>query len=149
MQENLFKEYEGVFDEWDIEESGIQNLESGKTEGRKKEAYNPFAIADAVGKKSAKESWIEYRGARLQGGESEELHARAISKIRDIIIASKEKQENTTMHPFVYKKAKWDLKNWKEGELEKTYTKFVEIYHLSRMGGDELDIAMEKMLLGL
>lgn len=143
-QQNLFKEYEGVFDEWTEGEGEIPVKEA-----RKKETYNPFAIPDAVGKKSAKESWIEYTVARLQGGEPEELHARALSKVRDIIIASKEKQEDTAMHPFVYKKAKWDAKNWKEGELEKTYKKFVEIYHLSRMGGDELDIAMEKLLLTL
>lgn len=143
-QQNLFKQYEGVFDEWLEGED-----EAPVNEARKKEAYNPFAIADAVGKKSAKESWIEYTIARLQGGESEELHARALGKVRDIIIASKEKQEDTSMHPFVYKKAKADYKNWKEGELEKTYKKFVEIYHLSRMGGDELDIAIEKMLLRL
>ncbi len=143
-QQNLFKQYEGVFDEW------LEGEEETQTkEPRKKEAYNPFAIADAVGKKSAKESWIEYTVARLQGGESEELHARALGKVRDIIIASKEKQEETTMHPFVYKKAKWDAKNWKEGELEKTYSKLVEIYHKARMGGEELDVALEKVLLGL
>lgn len=143
-QANLFKEYEGVFDEWGSEEDTDEVKET-----RKKEAYNPFAIADAVGKKSPKESWIEYTIARLQGGEAEELHARAVSKVRDIIIASKERQENTSMHPFVYKKAKADLRNWKEGELEKTYKKFVDIYHESRMGGDELDIALEKVLLRL
>ncbi len=141
-QQNLFKEYEGVFDEWQEEGEEVK-------EGRKKEAYNPFAIGDAVGKKSPKESWIEYIVARLQGAEAEELHARAVSKVRDIIIASKEKQESTSMHPFVYKKAKWDMKNWKEGELEKTYSKLVEIYHESRMGGEELDIALEKLLLTL
>ena len=37
----------------------------------------------------------------------------------------------------------------KEGELEKTYSKLVEIYHKARMGGEELDVALEKVLLGL
>lgn len=143
-QQNLFKQYKGVFDEWVEIEDGVSTKEK-----RKKEVYNPFAIADAIGNKSSKESWIEYTIAKIQGAEPEELHARVIGKVRDIIIANKEKQENTSMHPFVYKKAKWDAKNWKEDELKKTYSKLVEIYHESRMGGEELDIAMEKILLGL
>lgn len=141
--ESLFKEYEGVF----VDSDESQVLEAKKDS--KRGDFNPFAIADAVGKKTPKESWIEYTKALFQGVEAEELHARVISKIRDIMIVNKEKQEDTTMHPFVYKKAKQDSKNWKEEELKEIYKNLVNIYHESRMGGEELSVAMEKLLLSL
>ena len=111
--------------------------------------YNPFALADAVGKKSAKEAWIEYERARLAGAEPEELHGRVWGKARDMIASEKATAEELGLHPFVHQKAKADFKNWSKEKLDNFTDKLLDIYHQSRLGGDELDLAMEKLLLNI
>jgi len=49
----------------------------------------------------------------------------------------------------IYNKSKIDTKNWTEIELKNFYNKLVALYHGSRMGGDELDLAIEKILLSI
>ncbi len=114
---------------------------------RDKDGYNPFAIADAVGKRSAKEAWIEYIKSRENNNEPEEIHGRVVGKVRDILIAETVAAEESGMHPFVYRKAKMDLKNWPEDSLQNFYTRLVSLYHNSRLGGEDMDVALEKELL--
>lgn len=111
--------------------------------------YNPFALADAVGKKSAKESWIEYQRARLAGAEPEELHSKVWGKARDMISSEKATADELGIHPFVHKKAKADSKNWPKEKLDLLTQNLLGIYHQARLGGDELDLAMEKILLSI
>lgn len=113
------------------------------------EKYNSFALPDAVGRKSAKDAWIEYEKARMALGTPEELHARVWGKVRDMIAANYGSVEESGLHPFVYKKAKADLKNWNEESLNKFIELLIDVYHESRMGVVELDIGMEKLLLGI
>lgn len=111
--------------------------------------YNPFALADAVGKKSAKEAWIEYERARLAGALPEELHGQVWGKVRDMIASEVATATELGIHPFVHKKAKADLRNWPRDILNKFTDNLLNIYHESRLGGDELDLAMEKLLLSI
>lgn len=111
--------------------------------------FNLFALADAVGKKSAKEAWIEYERARLAGVEPEELHGRVWGKARDMISSEKATATELGIHPFVHKKAKADLSNWPRDTLNNFTDQLLDIYHESRLGGDELDLAMEKLLLSI
>lgn len=114
-----------------------------------RESYNPFALADAVGKKSAKESWIEYERARIAGASPEELHSRVWSKARDMISSGAATSKELGIHPFVHKKAKADMKNWSPRLLQNFADDLVGAYHKSRLGGDTLDIAIEKILLSI
>ncbi len=124
----------------------LEEKTATKSKWRSEAGKNPFAIADAVGKRSPKEAWIEYIKSR-EDGEPEEIHGRIIGKVRDILNANNMTAEESGMHPFVYRKAKMDMKNWKESDLKNFYTRLVALYHNSRMGGEELDIALEKELL--
>lgn len=143
-QNNLFKEYEGIF--------GPEREEDLDSREKKERVfgYNPFALQDAIGEKNVKKMWLEYEKLRLAGIEAEELIHKIVSKVKDMTAinmgASKE-DLNIKDYPFV--KSKRDLKNWKTEDLKKFYTKLIEIYHRSRMGGDELDTAIEKTLLGI
>ena len=102
-----------------------------------------------MGKKSAKEAWIEYERARLAGAEPEELQGRVWGKARDMIASEKATAEELGLHPFVHQKAKADFKNWSKEKLDNFTDKLLDIYHQSRLGGDELDLAMEKLLLNI
>lgn len=145
-QNNLFKEYDGVFEAEDAEESADSKNKKERVFG-----YSPFALQDAIGEKSAKKVWIEYEKLRFAGIGAEELVHNIVSKARDMLaIIMGAKKEDLNMKDWPYNKSKRDLKNWKEEELKNFYTKLVEIYHNSRMaGGDELDLAIEKILLSI
>jgi hypothetical protein len=140
-QNNLFKEYKSVFKE---------EIPISKEKKEREFGYKPFALQDALGEKSAKKAWIEYEKLRLVGIDEEEIVYKIMSKVRDmaaiIIGASK---EDLNLKDYPYNKSKKDLKNWKEEELKNLYTKLVEMYHNSRIKGDDLDIALEKALLSL
>lgn len=141
MQNSLFKQYENTFKDEEVR---------GKKNGVSKYGYSPFALQDAIGEKSAKKVWIEYEKLKFAGIEAEELVHNIVSKVRDMtVIIMGAKKENSGLKDYPYNKSKKDLKNWEEEELKNFYTKLVEIYHRSRMGGEELDVAIEKTLLNI
>lgn len=113
------------------------------------DTFNPFGLADALGRASAKEAWIEYERGRLFGIEPEELHGRIWGKVRDMISSQTASHTELDIHPFVHKKAKADFHNWETTKLRKLVDELVSIYHMSRMGGDDLDTAMEKLLISI
>lgn len=151
-QDSLFKQYKGVFE--DKEETP-----KGK-KGGFEYAYSPFALQDAIGEKNIKKIWIEYSKLRFMGIEAEEIIHKIVSKVRDMSAIDKgASREDLGLKDYPYNKSKRDLKNWKKEDLESLYAKIIEIYHLSRMGarpndysvgqGDELDVAMEKVILSI
>lgn len=81
QNQNLFKEYEGIFDGETptLEEVGGPTKSVGRVY-----AYKPFALQDAIGEKSAKKIWIEYQKLRLAGIIAEELIFNIINKIKDM-----------------------------------------------------------------
>ena len=117
--------------------------------GKDEDGYNPFALADAVGKGSSKEAWIEYSRARIMGVGPEELHARVWGKVRDMLSSQGAGPIELGIHPFVYKKAKADFKNWKGATLRNFSDELLSIYHDSRLGGEELRGALEKLILNI
>lgn len=154
-QSNLFKEYEGIFPAVSGEEV------AAKEKKERAFGYSPFALQDAIGEKNTKKIWIEYQRLRFQGIEAEELVHKVVSKVRDMVAIKKgATQEDLGMKSaYPYTKSKGHLKNWSDETLKYFYAKLVEAYHRSRMGarpndgsvgrGDELDLALEKILLNI
>ncbi len=144
-QDNLFAEYKGVF----VENEEVEKKEKSEKKKWGEEKYNVFALPDAVGRRSAKDAWVEFMVGRVNGAEAEEIHARIWGKVRDMLSVRGAQAEELGLHPFVYKKAKADLVNWKEEELLKFADDLVEIYHHSRLGRGELDVALERQILSI
>lgn len=141
-QDNLFKGYEEV--------SGNKEEDSYKKKKGFEYAYSPFALQDAIGERNVKKIWIEYEKLRLAGIEAENIIYKIIGKVRDIAAMKMGAGKGElSLSDYPYFKSKKDLNNWKEKELKDLYTKLISVYHQSRMGGDELDIATEKTLLGI
>lgn len=145
-QNNLFKEYKGIFE--------TENAEKDTGLKQKKEnffGYNPFALQDAIGERSVKKIWIEYIKLRLAGIEAEELIHKIVSKVRDMVAIAMGagKEDLGIQKDYPYNKSKKDLKNWKVEDLKNLYTKLVSVYHGSRMGAEELETALEKTLLSI
>jgi DNA polymerase III gamma/tau subunit len=146
-QNNLFKEYEGIFEAETAEENSDSKEKKERMFG-----YNPFALQDAVGERNVKKIWIEYEKLRLDGIEAEELIHKIVSKVRDMLaICLGASRENLGIQKdYPYNKSKRDAKNWKEEDLKFFYTKLVEIYHHARMGSsNELNVTLEKTLLSI
>lgn len=144
--QNLFKEYEGIFEAKNAEEN------SGSREKKERVfGYSPFALQDAIGEKSVKKIWIEYQKLRLSGVEAEELISKIVSKVRDMaaIMGGASKDDLGIKSDYPYNKSKRDIKNWPEKDLKSFYGKLVSVYHESRMGIEEIDLALEKAILNI
>jgi len=146
--QNLFKEYEGVFKG----ETPTREAVGGPTKSVGQVFdYSPFALQDAIGERNIKKIWIEYEKLRLAGIEAERIIHNIISKVKDMLAISlgASKEDLGIKKDYPYNKSKKDLKNWKKEELKSLFTKLVEIYHRSRMGDDDLDMTIEKTILGI
>lgn len=141
-QQNLFKEYENIF-----EEEMLEVKRAGKFEF----AYNPFALQDAIGERSAKKAWIEYQKLRISGVEADELVFKIASKIKDIlsIIKGVSKEDLGIIKDLPFNKSKKAAKNWQEKSLADLYTRLITAYHEARMGKKELDAALEEIILSI
>ena len=143
-QNNLFKEYEGIFE--------LETTEENPGSKERVFSYSPFALQDAIGERNVKKIWIEYEKLRLDGIEVEELIHKIVAKVRDMlaICLGASKEDLGIQKDYPYNKSKKDAKNWKEEDLKTFYTKLVEIYHQARMeSGSELGVTLEKILLSI
>jgi hypothetical protein len=121
-----------------------------KSDLKKKEVTNVFALSDAIGRKDKKNSWLIYRKLIEEGFEPEEIHGTIFWQIKSLAIADVSKDAiEAKMKPFVFSKSKGFLKNFKEGEIQNWLSKLVEIYHKSHRGEYALENALEVFLLGI
>lgn len=142
-QNSLFEEYKGILETEDINSYS-------KKKGNKIFSYNPFALQDAIGERNIKKIWIEYIKLRLASIEPEILIYNILSKIRTMVAVKKgANRNNLDINEYSYNRSKKDAENWKRENLENLYSKLVEIYHRSRISGEELGAAIEKTLLSI
>ncbi|MEK7642571.1 MAG: hypothetical protein AAB392_02120 [Patescibacteria group bacterium] len=139
--QSLFKEYQKVFE-------GKEELQP-KSVAKESFGKSDFALPDAVGRKSAKDAWMEYMKQLGKGAVVEMIHGAIVSKVRGMLLADAASLDELDLHPFVYKKAKLDMKNWNREELQKFYNKLVFMYHDARRIGLDLQIELEKAFLSM
>lgn len=117
---------------------------------RGKPDFNIFSLTDAIGSRNKKEAWVLYQKALASGMVAEEIFWKVMWTIKTMLLAKRTKTaEEAEMKTFPYNKAKSNLKNFKEGELEKISENLVIGYHNARRGIGEIDTLIEKILLGL
>lgn len=108
-----------------------------------------FLIADAYGAKDRKNAWVLFQKALRAGSSAEEIHGTLFWQVKTILLAKKTKSaEEAGLKPFPYGKAVRFAKNFSEAELEEILSRLVDMYHGIRMEGGELEIEIEKFLLG-
>jgi DNA polymerase III delta subunit len=120
------------------------------TKAEKKAELSPFAIADALGRRSKKDAWVFLTKALAGGGVPEEIHSMLFWQVKSMILAASSKSAaEAGLNPFVFGKSLSFSKNFTEEELKKLSSRLVVIYHEARRGGDELPIALEKFVLSI
>lgn len=150
--DSLFKEYKNAFgEETPMTEGAVAVTKGGAVKKQRVFGFSPFALQDAIGEKNVKKIWLEYEKLIFAGISAEELIHKIVSKVKDMAMIERgASKEDLGVKDYPFAKSKKDLKNWEEAELKDFYTKLVTIYHESRMvGGDDLDTAIEKTILGV
>ncbi len=114
------------------------------------ERFNTFALADALARKDKKSLWLLYSEARMSGIPLEEIAGVLWWQLKTLRLASLTRSASEAgVKDFSYNKAKRALGKFAGGELEKLSHSLLSLQHESRLGRCELDIALERFVLGL
>lgn len=112
--------------------------------------FNIWSFTDAVGSRNKKQAWILYRKALASGMAAEEIFYKVVWQVKTLLLAQRTKTAlEADMKDFPYSKAKGNLKNWKEGELENLSEELVLGYQKARRGEGEIETLVEKIVLNL
>ncbi len=114
------------------------------------EAFNGFALADALLRRDKKSLWILLAEARRNGLGSEEIIGTLFWQLKILRLAERTKSaEEAGQKPFVYNKAKRALSLFKKGELDTLSRDMLALYHDGHMGKRDIEIALEQWVLAL
>ncbi len=118
------------------------------TEGKRE--FNIFALADAVSSRDRMKSWMIYRQAVDRGLESESIVGTLFWQVKSMILASEAKTAGECgLNPFVFSKAKRGAGNYSKEELRNLSEKLITIYHNGHRGMGDIELGVERVLLGL
>ena len=121
-----------------------------KKEDVRNRALNIFTITDGLVQKDKKKLWISYIDLLGQGAVAEEVHGILFWQVKNMILASRAGSATETgLSPFVYKNALTGARNYKTEDLQKMSGELVTMTHRVRQGKGELEVMIEKWVLGL
>ncbi len=132
-----------------IEKSSKQVQEFKKAES-KKPYFNIFSITEGLLERDKRELWISYVDFIKKGTASEEIHGIFFWQIKNMILACRAKSATETgLSPYVYKNALTGGRKYKTEELLKMSSELVEMTHKVRTGKGDMEIMLEKWVLGI
>lgn len=115
-----------------------------------KKEFNVFSLTDALGERNRLRLWILYQKALIAGSEPEEIHGILFWQIKSLLATAQSKTaEDAGLKPFVWGKSKGFLKNYSLPELKKISSDMVNLYHMSRINGESLEISLERWVVGV
>lgn len=116
----------------------------------KKPSMNIFSITDGLVHKDKKKLWISYVDLLGKGAAAEEIHGILFWQVKNMILASRAKDaQDAGLSPFVFKNALTGARNYKNEDLKKMSSELVDMTHRVRQGKGDLDVMIEKWVLGL
>lgn len=117
---------------------------------KKGKPFPDFAFTDAISARNKKEAWIQYHRELASGLSAEQLFWSVARQIKNLMLVNRTKNAvEADLNPFVYKKLKNGLSNYKEGELEEISESLIVGYHNARRGKGDIEMLVERILLGL
>lgn len=124
----------------------VQSFEEKR--GTLKKDFNIFSFSDALTSRNTKKLWTLFLEAQKKGLLIEEIHGNLLWQTKMMLLVSESKTASEAgMKPFVFNKAKKGLEKFKKEELKEMHKKLFSIYHDSRRGLLDFDIALEKFIL--
>jgi len=114
----------------------------------KREEFNIFALADALGSRDRFKAWSIYRQAIDRGLEVESIAGTIFWQIKSMILARDAKSASESgLSPFVFMKAKKGAGNYSVEELNGNLARIISIYHDAHRGKVDGELALERFLL--
>ena len=115
-----------------------------------KSGFNIFTITEAIAKRDKKTAWLLFEKALASGLTPEEIFWKVVWQVKALLVAKNTANAmEAEMKEWPYSKAKANLKNYKEGELEDMSRTLVVGYHEARRGGVEIESLLAKFILNL
>jgi DNA polymerase III delta subunit len=152
--ENIFIFLDGKIDKTTLSRfkkwaEGIQEFNLSE-EVKKKPEFNIFSITDAFGGRDNGKTWVLYQKGKLFGITPEEIHGILLWQLKNLILVKEATNPKSLgLNPFVLRKTSSFVENYKREELRKLSEKLVFLYHDARRGIVELDLGLEKFILGI
>ena len=131
----------------------VQAFELSKSSASTKESkekFNTFSLADVFGRRDKKNLWVLYQEALSQGVAPEEINGVLFWQLKSMIVANKSKSADVSgLKPYVFQKSKSFARNYSEEEMKKLSSALVSVYHDSRRGIHDFEIALERFILDI
>lgn len=132
-----------------IEKHAEKVIDVGGLVEKKEDRTRIFEICDPILKRDKKNLWIKYQEL-LELYAPEELHGTIFWQFKNIAIASKAKtQAESGLSGFPYNNAKSALSKYSNEEIKERVSGLAKIVHETRSKGGELEISLERFLLGV
>jgi len=152
--ENLFVLFEGTLEAKVLAalKKYAEKIQTHSTGAREKraEAFNRFALPEALGRRDRKMLWVLYQKALRSGMAEEEIHGLLFWQVKSMLAAAQAgSAEASGLKPFVYSKAKSAARNYSPEELEALSARLVMLYHEARRGKYDLETALERFVLSV
>ena len=123
---------------------------SGEAGSFKKQDFNIFSLADAIGSRESFKAWTIYRQAVDNGLESESILGTIFWQVKSMLLAAKAKTSTEAgLSPFVFSKSKRYAGNYSGTELAKFSGDIISMYHDGHRGLNDLELATERLMLGI
>ena len=122
-------------------------IEMVSGEAEKSGEFNRFSLPDALGRRDKKEAWVLLQKARGAGISPEEIHGMIFWQFKNIALAKEYGARIPGVAPYPAQRAAAHGKRFTAKEIREKLGEIVRIYHDSRLGGAELDLAVEKFVL--
>lgn len=153
LSPNYFLVFEPEFDKKIIDEIKETKVVVEELSPRKVDArpdFNIFSLGDALGARNKKELWVLYQEALGVELSPEEICGTLFWAVRNIALMKDVKPgHDKGMSPFVAKKSREYAKNYSSEEIIKLSRTLTVLYHEAHRGGESMEIAIERFILGL
>lgn len=129
------------------EKSVVSDI-SESAKAAKRDDFNIFALADAVGSRDAVKAWSIYRQAVDGGIEAENIAGTLFWQAKSMALAVETSSASVAgLSPFVFTKSKRYAGNYSKRELAGLISDIITLYHDGHRGKRDLELALEKLVL--
>lgn len=150
--DNIFLVIEGKILKADlnkIEKKSEKLFEHNLDKAVKKDGFNLFSLADAVGNKDKKNGWVILQSAFKRGTSPEEIHGVLWWQIKSMYSTMVGNPSQTGMKDFTYNKSKRFAEKYRKEDVEKIMNDLIEMSHEAHLGTQNFKLSLEKFILNI
>lgn len=112
-----------------------------------------FELADSFSVRDKQKTWVLLQKALKSGLKPEQILSTLFWQVKNMFSLAQAEEEGEqavtalSLNPFVERKARRFAKNFTEEELHCLSSSLVTLYHEARLGGEELEMGLERFML--